>query len=503
MAIKYDPMTGEPIVVPDEAQPQAPAQDAAQPQYQPQYQPQLQGDVYGAQAAPMSPLDAPKKSNKGLFIGLGVAAGVLIIGILVAVIAISGIFTPKKLQVAKAVQNTLKMDSALLKELTKAGEVFTNKEYTVSVEIEDTTRTTDYIDGTISVSKDKKQLALDCNAEDVLSFSLLGELNDHEIKAELPEFADYVFSYDYKDTKNGYLADYLGEETFDILDEALQMIYDPSAGEMEEYMEYAKDVEELGRKYAGEIKFENAESEKFKVGDQKVSCKGIVATIEQSTILDYMDEMYELYLDNYEEALNEMSALTGVDLVGEIDVLYEEFRDYFVRDGFDIYVTFYIYKNALACVRVEAEDVDEPVIEVLFKGDKQRAGSITVKCMDYEVLTFSLKDKNDLEIYKISLDGEDFSLSYDKENGDMIVSWPSYYGEEEFYLNLSGKNGEYSLYTDEFPSLEVTVTVSKGATSDKFLNEDVFDLGNADAEEFTALLFEYYDTLEDLADLLF
>lgn len=465
--MNFDPMTGKPINGNDFAQP-TPSENNE------------------------------KKTNKNL---LFILAGVAVVAVILLICFLAGAFTSKKTKVTNAVAKTFDYEPQLLKDLTTAAEVIQGKNFTLTYSVE--AEETGYFEGSLVMSDGKKQVYADCDIDELVPFTVLAEINDKEIKAEVPEAIDYVFSYNYRDEKDGYIMEELDEDTVEAFDKILQSLYDAKA----DNNEYVEKINDLNSKYLKELKFENADEEEFKVDGKKVACKGISVTIENDLMVDYFDEFYDIYIEQLEETMKDLP-----DDIADIDDLKDSLKDAKkeLKDVPDIEVTFYIYKKALACIHVDTGKKHEG-IDVLFKGgDHFRAQEIAIEVDDEEVLTSKFNIKNDKEVYTISTEDDfEISVSYNTKNGDIVVSYDDYYDSEEFEFNMTVKGDTTTLTFDdiEIPYVDtfnMEFVLSKGTDFKKFENSDVFDIGNADEEDLMDLIDEFdEDFLEEFSYMLY
>lgn len=519
MGIVYDPMTGEPIETPDEettvaetnteettveetATVETPVEETAAVETPVEETAATETPVEETAAvetvAEVTPEDVPvsseeineaakvtyeepindQKNNKILYIALGVAA-VLVIAVICCVVAM---FSSKKAKVEKALVNTLKIDSHLAEDLTKTCDIINSKDYTLnySVDIEDMGSA----EGAFILSDSKKQIKLNADIEEFIPFTLLAQYDKNTIKAEIPEACKYVFTYNYRDEKDGFLIDELGDETVEELDKLLQYIYDYNP----ENDKYTKEINKLVKEYSKKLEFENAGKETFKVNGNKVNCKGISVLIENELMTDFFDDFYDIYMEQMEDSFGDLGSTVDLDIIeDEMKFLKKE-----VKDLPDTEITFYIYKNALACINVDTGKKNAE-IEILFKGGDFRAENIVVEVDEDEIFEIKMNLKNDKETYKLFVGDNDYSISYNPKEGDVNVSYNDGYDTEEFEFNFKASNNEAVItfedleipYVGEF---DMEFNLAKGTSFEKFENKDEFDIGNASEDDIMDLV---------------
>lgn len=436
------------------------------------------------------PMTDDAKSKKPLFIAIGVAA-VLVIAIICCLIAV---FSSKKAKVVKAINNTFDIKSQLGEDIVKANELLLEKESTLgfTVDIDELGS----VKGAVAFSDSKKQLSLDAYIDEFVPFNVLAQFDENSIKAEIPQACEYVFTYNYRDDKDGYLVETVGDDTIEEIDKLLQYLYDYNP----ENEKYTKELTELVNKYAKELEFENAGKETFKVDGEKVDCKGISVLIENDLMEDFFDEFNDIYMEMIEESLGDLSE------IGDLRGIEEEMKDLKreVKNLPDTEITFYIYKNALACISVDTGKKKNKV-DILFKGGDFRAQNISVENRDEELLSVKINLKDGKETYKLSVEDEEFELTYNTEKGDVVVSYYDGYDSEDFEFNLKVSNNDITVTFDELEipyagEFNMVFTFKKGADFAKFENKEEFDIGNASDDDIMDLV----DSIdEDFSDEIY
>lgn len=436
-----------------------------------------------------------KKLNKTvLYIAIGAVAALIII----VACFLGGVFSSKKAKVAAAFANTFNVDSKLLSDMKTTSDILNNKEYSMGfkVEMEDAGS----IEGNLALSEDKKQLYVDTNLDDIVPFSALLMYDENTISAEVPKACDYLFEYNYREDKDGYLVDLVGKDDIKEIDGLLQVIYDNSSKNNNEYF---KELNDLYLKYIKELEFKDAGKETFKVDGEKVECKGISVLIENDMMVDFFDEFYDLYMEQLEESFE------NVPDIADMSSIKKELKDAkkSVKKLPDTEITFYIYKKALACIHIDTGKKKDNV-DILFKGGDFRAQNIVIENRDGEILSFKMTMKKDKETYKVTVDNNEYEIVYNTKNGDVELSYDSGRTSDEIEFNVQVKNNEVTVTLEDFEipflsSMNMEFKLSKGADFKKFTNSDKFDVGNADENDFEDLIEEIdEDFVDDISSIL-
>lgn len=419
-----------------------------------------------------------------------VVAALAIVCIL-CVCLFSGMFVSKKQKVINAVKNTAKVDSALLEDSVKFLSVLNESDYTFSYKIEGDS--VGSVDGSVIVTPNEKQLTIDADIKEAVPFTVLGQIDKETVKVEIPKLSDYVYSYNYREEKDGYIVDIAGENVIEQIDKSLETIYDNKSTSKD----FQKKMVALNSEYINQLEFESAEPETYKVNGKKVECKGYVVSIENDWMVDYFDDFSDLYLSQIEESFD------GISDISDISSLEDELKDLKkqLKNVPDIEITFYIYKNALACIHVDAgKRADD--IDILFRGGDFRAQSIVVEVDEEEVLSFKQTKKNDKEVYKVKSSDAEVKIEYNTKKGNISIFATEGRKNYEYECKLTSDDGCYKLSIDDFEipytdTFDMEFSVKKGSKLMKFENEDEFDIGNADKHEFNEII---NDVNEDFTD---
>lgn len=416
---------------------------------------------------------------------------------LLAIIVFSGLFSTNKQKVERAIIKTAKVESKLLQDLNDVASILNSDNFTTSYSV-DAGKLGD-VEGFVAISDKAKQVYVDSDIEGVVPFSVLAEIDNTSIKAEIPKISDYVFVYNYKDEKNGYLVDELGEETIDQLDKIISFI----AENKKSNNEFVQKIVKLNKEYSKQLKFEKAESKSLKVDGKKVDCKGYSVEIENDLMVDYFSDFLDIYIEEVENSMDELAE------IADIDSLTDDLKDAKkqLKDIPDIEITFYIYKKALAGIHFDAGKRNND-LDIYFRGGDFRAQNIVIESDGEEVLSIKCSKKNDKETYKIKAEDNSFEITYNTKKGDIVVTVDDGRREEEYELNLSTKDGITTITFDEIEipyvgSFDVEVSIQKGAKLSKFTNTETFDIGNADKHDFIDLVDEFDKDFTDEMSNLF
>jgi len=461
---RFDPMTGEPI------------------------------DPNKAYVSPVPP--EPTKSG---FNPKFVIFGVIGLAIIAAIVAVLSLFVfSKRVKVERAVAKTMSIDSALYKDCKNLSDILKNDKYSAAVTF-DGGKTLGSASGTIRVDGKDKQIALDAEISQIPEFSILAGIDKESVKLEVPEFSDYLFVYNYTEDKSGYLVKMAGDETIDALDAFCGVLYNASASSDD----YVVKVAKLTRDYEKKLKWKNAEARKLEVNDKKIKCKGYKTTIDKDMAIDFWDEFSELYLDEYEEYNSQLKKLTGTNLKDTLKDIKTE-----LKSMPDIDITFYIYKGQLACINVDAGKKGGE-LDVFFKGGDFRAQNILIEADGDEVFELKGSKSKEKENYTMAVDGEDvLELTYNTKNGTLELEVNDGYDSVELECEIKSSDKQFTLTADELDldgmDMDFSVDITKSVKMEKYTNDEEFDLGEADEDDFTDLIKSLdYDDLGSLAYLFY
>lgn len=453
--MKFDPMTGQPIN-PTPVQPQ----------------PQMAFD-------PMTgmPLQQPPKKKKktGLIVGI-VAAVVVVAGAGTVFAGIqSGFFLSKSNKVLMATANTFSEPSHFTEALSGLS-VMSSKAYTVDIKGEAEGYS---VQATYAEKDNEKQISGSVEGPELSDVEFLAGIDKDEIKLSAPLLGDKIYTYNYNEKKSGYLVDSMGADNVETLDKLCKQMFSDEE-QKKNALEFSKKYSEMYKK----LEFESADKESFEVDGKDRKCAGYKTTITS----DYMIECVDIFEDYMDAQMGDLldQAVTGSD--------YDDYKESFdqLRDAFkempDIDITFYIYKNKLACIKAVEPSKEDQDIQILFKGGDRRIQNMELISCGESVLKISGSVNGNEEVTSLSLEGNKVGeLTYDFKSGEYTLDIED---EGSVSGTLEGKRDGLTL-TMEGAGVNISLDVKKGADLQKFSGEK-FDIGNASEEEFQALVQEVY-----------
>ena len=479
----FDPMTGEPI-----NQSAAPQQNAPGG-FDPMTGKPINQSAAAQQNAPggFDPMTGKpiKAKKKKLPIFIGIAAAVAVFAVVVCAVISSGLFLGKSGKVMKAAANTFKDQPHIMKVLEPLSALAGDK-FTVSASGE---VNGNQISGEARVSGKEKQVSVLLDFESYPKVEMLAGIDSKSVKVQIPVVSKKVFVYNYKEKNTGYLVDEIDD--IDTVNAMLESFAQGSNNDI--YKELTKVV----LKEFTSLELVNAEKEEFTINDKDVNCKGYTAIVTGNNFIHIIDGMEDIINNNY-AFLYDNELLDTEDLVDEFDDLRDEFEDME-----DIHATFYIYKNQLAAIRLEGEDLDGKM-ELSFEGGDYRMQNMTFKSGSYRVQLkgedngskekFTLKTRNG----NGSRSQDIGSLEYNYENDKVTISVGAYSIEGKLTKSGSGLTMKIDRLGSYYgPYLEdVELTISKNVKMEKYSGKE-FDLGNADEDELMELGEEIQDELYD------
>ncbi|MBO5460609.1 MAG: hypothetical protein J5983_02275 [Ruminococcus sp.] len=494
MERKFDPMTGEPIYEqkfdPMTGQPINQRRfdpKTGQPIGQQKFDPMTGKPIMEKRFDPKTgkPLKGgPKSKKKGGLIAIIAAAAVILIAVGIFAVVKSGMFLSAPNKVLLAASNTFTETTPLLENLTGL-ELLNEEEFTVDVscEIEEGA-----ISATVVNGKDEKQVAATLDIPDVPEIEMVAGLDDEYVKLQIPSFSDDVLAYNYTKEKTGFLADNVDQMYLDMVDEMIAMVYEGNDTE-----EITKDLKELFTSEYEKLDFEKVDKEEFEINDKDVKCKGYETTISEDTLLDLIDGIEDIYNEYYGGSSELMYEMTG-DTTEE---LFDEMR-YSFEGMPDMDITFYIYKNKLACINM---DVDGSEAEIRFLGGDIRMQNMEIAADGETVLEIKGKtDGSEETIRMYSYDMEMLKLEYESKSGEYTLD----IGEGSVYVEgvLTSDKKELTLAIDTLEEYGYSygsgsITVSKGASAEK-LSGELVDIGEASEAELMDIVMEYEELLNEM-----
>ena len=490
--MNFDPMTGEPINKPNEEEMKfdpmtgEPIEKAAENTVENEmnFDP-MTGQPIGAAAGntadsemkfdPMTGL--PIGSSNGgvhkfkggkLKAGLAIAAGVVVVGGVVYAGMNSGAFLGKGNKVLLAATKTFSEENHLAEDLANVTGILASGKYTVAVKgaAEDAEIDVEYRD-----ASSKKQIKGMID-DGYMEVEFDAAINDKKLAVQIPSVDDRVFVYNYTEENDGYLVDELGEDTVESVNELLETICSEK-----EQKKLVEDLTEAVLEEYKNLEFKKAEKEEYEVNGKDRKCKGYETTITSDNMLNILDDMEEILGDEYEDALEK----ADVDL-GDA---FSEMRQTF-RSMPDIDVTFYLYKNKLACINM---DVDGDDAEILFLGGDTRTQNMKFRVERETVLEIKGSTESGVEKTRVYVDDKEYcELKYDYKGGKFTID------ASELYLSGTidaGRNGVTLTLKDvevdgDVIGFDGEISITKGAKVELPSGEE-FDLGNASKSDFEDL----------------
>lgn len=524
MSITYDPMTGEPIETPDETVTEAAAEtadevkeaateaveeakDAAEEVTETapeavtetapviterRFDPMTGEPIEYSKAIPDDPSPSDNKKGFGAKVIVLAVLGVAIVAALIFLL--TQLLFSKRVRVEKAVAKTMNVDSQLYKDAKNLAGIIKGKSYSMTASFDGD----DFgsISGSVAIDGKDKQVAVDIDVDELPEFSLLAGIDDKSIKAEVPEFFDYLFVYNYTEDNDGYITEQMSDEDIESLNTACKLLYEFSAGSDE----YAVKVAKLTRTYEKKLKWKKADAKSFKVNDKKVKCKGYTTTIEKDLVLDYWDDFSDIYLEEYGDLNAALKSISDTDLKDSLKDVKDELKSMKDTD-----VTFYIYKGALAAIDIDAGKDGDAVI--YFKGGDYRAQNIVIEADDREVFEIKGNKNKGKETYTILSDGEEVvNLTYNTKKGTLTVEYEDYWDSYEYEFDIKSSGKSFIISADDMDidgdELNFSIEVNDSGKIAKYTNTDEFNIGTADEDDFKDLVESLdYDKLGSLSYL--
>ena len=418
-----------------------------------------------------APEEQPKKKKTGLILAVIAALLVLAAGAVVWVVK-SGVFTSNSAKVLEAAANTFR-DTDDLAGAFQFGNILLSDESTVMVssEAEDFSMELQFLYG-----KDRKQMLGSIDMPNFMEVYFQAELTEEELMVQVPSAADYIFTYNYQEPKNGYLQDYYGDSLDDI-DELLEALYSP-----EDQAELDTDLAKAIAEECGKLEFEKVSSEEFEVDQEKRTCTGIATTVTRESLENIFDELEDTVRDSMESAYGYGDIYT--------EYYFDQLEDS-ISEIEDVDLTFFIYEKKLACVRVEIEDEEA---EIRFLGGDTRMQNMQFLIDGEEMLRIEGEKKDTTEVRTVFLEGEEsVTLEYNRKTGllDITADGGRTVIAGNIFLDKDSFNASIDrvMVDGQFVDLTFGMNIKKGAAFQEFDGEK-FDLGQASVEDIQALFIE-------------
>lgn len=517
----YDPITGELVSQKVEEEPvkeeaaavEQPVEQISQP-VQEINQPSggfdpMTGKPIGQQAQPSGGFDPmtgqpigqqtqPEKKNIMLPL-IGIAVAVVVV--LAVGLVVSGAFSGPAGKIRRAAGNTFKEMPHFVQDLQGLSMLNTG-EYTLGAKI---TMEEESLEAEFRSTASEKQVYAKINLDDIPEMTLLAGVDKSRLKLQVPELLDQVFIYDFKGKNNGYLMEEFDEEELELVNSLFEDLNADSIDTNKFYGELtAVILDEFNA-----LEFEKADKEKYRVDGEKRTCSGYITEITEDNMVNIIDGLEEVVNKYVDEDMNELLEESGES----IEDVFEDLRDEF-EDMDEIELSFYLYKNMLACVKIDTDS--DAAIEVLFKGGDYRMQNIEIveetRSGEY---TYEMKGSTSdtTEKFKFISNGNKdraLEIEYDYKSGDFEIQQDSY-TDIMIKGNLKGSASKIVIKLEEFEydydmlaGAELEVTLSDSVKMGKFSGKE-FDLGNASEDDFEDLGDDLEDAIydNDLEDLMY
>ena len=430
-----------------------------------------------------------KKKKPGIIIAIAAIVAVILIGIAVFGALKGGLFMSPANKVALATANTLK-ESSIVETLMEASAFTNQSELTSTMEGSVSAYGTN-VDFEATTAQDIK--AGKIGAEGKVDIAGITDqtfkfyYDDKKIQFAVPDIYDDVFVYDYSSSSNGYIAELIEDETDGDIDDLNALL--KAANELYKNSEKyrTKLAAEMAKVYAG-IEVEKIGSEEFEVDGKDRKCKGYTVTITEDDIQNFVKAYIKATEDSYGPAMKDFmeaaSNLSGEDI--DYDEIMDEMNDE-LGDFDDLSFDVFIYKGKLAAIETK---IDGERIKIEFKGGDKRISEIEVS-VGKERVVIKDKDRNGKETISVGASGFDvFDCSYNKESGKISFSVAGGKEYDAVFQVEPGKKVKVGFSGKiEGVDMDIKVETVKGAKI-KEIKGDVFDLGDADEDDFEDLAYE-------------
>lgn len=377
---------------------------------------------------PFGGFEPPKKSNKGLAIGIGVVVGV---------VALAGIgfgaytlLKPKatgKVAVEKAFTNALKSDK-LMNTLAADPELLQKTGATVGGKLGYQGYSFDF-----EVANDpaKKVFSEDLTLNVGTSLNVKAVLDDDEIKVQLPAVmgSDYVL-YNYKaDDNNGFITEVYDE--MGITEEQATKFL-ASVFQGADYDKMQKQVEEANKKIWDSIELEPVEAKECEINGKTKQCDGYLINIDKDLINLVIDNYAPLYKDSYDMAAS--MSTSGAE-VPSFDELVSQLKSE-IGDIPEMKLTMYVDNEYLAAlvfkcgaIKGEYSDTDPFTLELDFLGGSTPTENMRLLYNDQKVAEIEGSSKDGVENRKLYIqDMKLIETDYDTKSGDLTLKSNSLIG---------------------------------------------------------------------------
>ncbi|MBE5854305.1 MAG: hypothetical protein E7297_02975 [Lachnospiraceae bacterium] len=407
-------------------------------------------------------------------------------------------------KILKAGANTLKAEAGL-KDLGQAA-FLAKGDYNIKVEgeVEDMSINADF-----NRNRGKKLMSLDSEVEyEGVSTKLQMFMDDKIIQVAIPLLTDDVMSYNYVDEKDGYVVDMVEEEGLEIED--IDKLFASINQDFDEKQaKLTADVTKVTDEHFKKLKFKKVKAEQFEVNGKKQKCTGYTTVLDEDTLTDWLEDYKDAFVSYYSDLGEEVAFFE--DYADSYEDSFDEVIDS-IEDMDDLDLTFFLYKKQYAAIRLANDD--DTTLEVDFKGGEYPMQNLLVSWDsdaedgEFEIVTEVKKDQVTKEF---ELNGNEVaSLEYNKKSGEYEFQYKGDYDEIKLEGTYLSKSDSITFSINKFKAgsesldMDLTVTISKGSKiMDKLADEDdAFDVGNADEEDWEDLTKEFYEAIYENDELM-
>ena len=438
------------------------------------------------QQQPVQP--SKKKGSKKVLKGIGIAFLIIAIVSIAVFVGIQVLFLSPVQKIKRAWSNTM-VTGQLQKDLNFQDILAKDKlAFDVAVEVDGTKVG---LEGAYQKKKDvfsiNGNLYVDSQAAD-FEMEGIAELEKGKFAFSIPKIQDDVFVYYYTKKNKGDLVD-VYEDEFKIASEYLKTLYEVIYGKNQ----YSEDLNTAIMKEINELEFEKVKEEKFEVNSKDVTCGGYQVKVTGKNLKNIIKNVKKVFIDYYEDMYEAMD----IDAEEYFDSLYEDFLDD-IDNKDKMEISFFIYRNKLACIRAELE---EGTLEWLFLGGDYPAQNMKLVAIEgkdkevvLEVKGSAKKNKETLEI--IFVGEKVFEIEYNSKTGAIEL-----HGEDiRVKAVLEHSDKEIKLVIDKFKYEDESFAASIAFSEDakvKKLSGDEIDLGDISEEKWEDIsedIQEYFET---------
>ena len=484
----FDPMTGEPI---EEAQ-QNQVSGGFDPMTGEPIEEAQQNQVSGG-FDPMTgkPLKAAKPAKKKMLIPI---VAVIAVAAIVALVINSGLFLGPFGKIQKAVVRTLKEKPHIVEDL-QGLEMLTKDEFTLTAKA---TMGDESVEAEFRSKAEEKQIYGELNMDGFDELSILAGIDKSKVKILIPEVDKRVFVYDSKGKNNGYIVEEKEEDDIDALNAIIESI---NSGDYNQ-KKFNKEIINVIEKEFESLTYEKAKKAKYRVDGDKRKCSGYKTELTEDNMVNIIDGVEKVYKKYYSEEMLEILEEQGES----IEDMFEEMRAD-VKDMEDIELSFYIYKNKIACIKMEYTETDN-VIEIAFQGGDYRLQNIKMTTeSEWGERTFEIKgsvsgSKEKLKFIENGNKDGALEIEYDYKSGNFSIQRDSY-KNIDIEGNLKPSKSKLVVTIDWFSygntslsGAKLELTLSKHAKMSKYKGKE-FDLGNASEDEWEDMKEDFEDAWDD------